>query len=94
METLYEDEDCWLGKYYDKEINNWVLSTKIYNWSLSKYKKYLSILGQVLAKDNTMYLSYVRGKKEKKFNLLFGFKETNLKFKYEGIEFEVLYVWI
>lgn len=92
METLYEDEDCWLGRYYDED--HWVLGTKIHTWSLSKYKKYLSILGQVLAKDNTIYLSYVRGQKEKKFNLLFGFKETGLKFIYKEIEFEVLYVRI
>lgn len=89
---LYRDEECWLGEYYDSSSNLWVLGTEVVSWSPSKYKKYLSILASVLNSNDKPYVSFVKGEKEKKFNLLFGFRETGIKFMHQDKEYEVLHV--
>jgi len=88
---LYEDEDVKLWKYYDEVVRQWILSVEVRKWSPSAYKKYLAIFANVLNKHDVL-LSYVKGEKQKKFNLLFGMVETGIKFEKDNTEYEVMYV--
>lgn len=69
---VYEDQECWLG--YSTEENLYFLHTEVYSWSLSKYKKYLGILSNVLKQIPAKKVySLCQNEKTKKFNALFGF---------------------
>lgn len=93
FETLYEDGNgFWLGRYKEPTFNVWILGVTISRWSLSEYKRYIKIFAEVLHKHPETYYSLVNSEKEKKFNMLFGFKETGLIVETVEGSREVLYV--
>lgn len=90
FEKLYIDEECWLGRYFDPSYKVWILGTEITKWSLSSYKKYISIFANIITNYPENYISLVKTEKEKKFNMLFGFKETGILVNTEYGEYEIL----
>lgn len=72
MIIYYKDEDGWLG--YTDQAQFISVHTEINKWSLSSYKKYLSVLANFLNHfKGKRILSLARTKKARKFNELFGF---------------------
>ena len=92
---LYTDEDGWLGISYDPTLQYFILHMEIATWSKSKAKKAKEILE--VCKNRLRELgidkvySLVKDKKRRKFNLFFGFKDTDLVvMDSNGVIFQVL----
>lgn len=92
FEILYEDDSGWIGRYKEPTTSQWILGVEISKWSLSEYKRYIKIFAEVLNKYPETYYSLVKGEKEKKFNMMFGFKETGIVLETTVGSREVLYV--
>jgi hypothetical protein len=73
MNIIYKDKDSWLG-YTIEENNIMFLHMDTNIWSLSVYKKFLSIFNEFLkVVDREFIYSIAKTEKAKKFNELFGF---------------------
>ena len=73
MNIIYKDKDCWLG-YTIEENNIMLLHMNTNIWSLSVYKKFLSIFNEFLrVVEREFIYSIAKTEKAKKFNELFGF---------------------
>ena len=73
---LYDGPEGWLG--YSVIEGLYFLPTDITGWSLSKYKKLLSILVTSLKEIKAPYVYSTVTKETKKFNELFGFEELGI----------------
>ena len=78
MIILHDNEDGWLGIDYEEADGIFVLYSGIRTkWSLSKYKKYLILFGEIINKLKVDELySFAFDEKSKKFNELFGFQDV------------------
>lgn len=83
MEILYKEGSGFVGLSFSKEMDAYVMHTDITKWTLSEYKRYITIFSEIL---NGLYdrgITEVYGicdtQKEMKFNELFGFHYTGLK---------------
>lgn len=83
MILLYKDEDIELTMEYYEIIPGWGLHTKVKSWSLSKYKKFISIFGEILqslSKEGITKLYAIPPTKlEEKWQMLFGFKDSKMR---------------
>jgi hypothetical protein len=94
MEVLYSDDDITISLQYYEKTNMYFIHSKVNQWSLSKYKKYLLIFGGILnnLKDKNILTVYAipPSEKEEKWESLFGFKDTGMKvqeFKLMGLSY-------
>ena len=80
MKTVYEDNDVIVKLEWFEELKAYTIHTEVHNWSLSKYKKYIHILGKILnnlkSEGHTKLYAIPPTEKEQKWEELFGFKET------------------
>lgn len=83
MRILYKEEgNGFLGLTFDSALNIYVMHVDLVVWSVSDYKRYLIIFGNVLNLLREVGIdevySFCDSPKEVKFNKLFGFVETGL----------------
>lgn len=90
MFEIYSDEDINISmEKFPLLPKGWLLHTKVNSWSISKYKKYLLIFGNLLnnIQDNKLY-AIPPSEKEEKWQMLFGFKDSGLRVgSYKIMEF-------
>ena len=80
MEILYKDEDAELYIEWCETLNGYLLHTTIHKWSLSKYKKYLIILGREINKIKEKEVFAIPlTEQDEKWERLFGFKDTGMR---------------
>lgn len=80
MKIVYSDEDITLSLQYVEQYNLYFIHSTISSWSLSKYKKYISVFSKVLNDLNKegveVLYAIPPSEKEEKWQKLFGFTET------------------
>ena len=85
MEILYTDEDITISLEYHENTKMYFVHTKVISWSLSKYKKYILIVGKELNKLEIRGIKQVfaipPSEKEEKWQMLFGFSDTGMRIK-------------
>lgn len=85
MEILYTDEDITISLEHFEKNNMYFVHTKVINWSLSKYKKYLLIVGRELNKLKSRGIVEVYAvpptEREEKWQMLFGFSDSGMRIK-------------
>lgn len=83
MEVLYSDEDIVISSEWSDKLNGFIVHTKVKNWSLSKYKKYLLLVGKELNKLREKGIVEIFAipptEKEEKWENLFGFKDSGFR---------------
>ena len=96
MRVLYKEEgNGFLGLSRDEALDIFVMHVDLKIWSVSEYKRYLIVFGNVLnllrEVGITEVYSFCDSEKEVKFNKLFGFVDTGLTGLDEnGIESSIL----
>jgi hypothetical protein len=83
MITLYSEEgNGFVNLSVDDKLDVYVLHVELKSWSKSEYKRYKKVFKVI--KDRlkqvgiTEVFSITDSKKERKFNLMFGFKPTGM----------------
>ena len=81
MRILYKEEgNGFLGLSRDEVLDIFVMHVDLHIWSVSDYKRYLIIFGNVLnllkEVGITEVYSFVDTPKDEKFNMMFGFIDT------------------
>lgn len=83
MIVVYFDEDVKVSLEWVDVLNSYAIHTKVNEWSLSKYKKYLSVFAEILntleKEGVTKIYAIPPSEKEEKWEELFGFKDSGLR---------------
>jgi len=83
MKILYQDEDITILLQYVEEVNDYFMHTHVYSWSLSKYKKYLKVLGSILVELKKENITNVKAipptEQDEKWEKLFGFVDSGIR---------------
>lgn len=92
-EIIYHDEDILLQIEYIKELDDYFLHTTVYNWSLSKAKKYIKgfgfILNQLKKQGITNLKALPSTDKEENWQRFFGFVDSGIRVgKYKVLELD------
>lgn len=96
MIILYSEENNgFVGLSVDEKLNVYIMHVELKSWSKSEFKRYKKIFSAIKARLKqvgiTEVFSVTDSKKERKFNLMFGFKPTGmLTLDDNGILSEVL----
>ena len=96
MITLYSEEgNGQVTLSIDENLDAYIMHVDLKSWSLSEYKRYKRIFKAIKARLKEVGIkevfSITDSKKERKFNLMFGFKPTGfLAVDDQGVLSEVL----
>jgi hypothetical protein len=81
MIILYsENDNGFVGLSVDEKLDAYIMHVELKSWSLSEFKRYKKVFNAIKARLKqvgiTEVFSITDSKKERKFNLMFGFKST------------------
>jgi len=80
MIKVYDDKDVVVSLEWSEVMNSYFIHTDVKAWSLSKYRKFLGILGKLTTDLHARGFEYLYAlpptEKEEKWEELFGFEDS------------------